>query len=59
MATVKREGKWQEINATLVVPGDMVLLASGSAIPADCRVNKGEIGLSYLAYLISHFCLNY
>jgi len=49
MATVKRDGKWQEINATLVVPGDMVLLASGSAIPADCRVNKGEIG-----YLIFH-----
>ena len=23
--------------------GDLVLLASGSAIPADCRVNEGEI----------------
>merc|ERR1719449_371926 len=42
-ATVKRDGKWQVIDATLVVPGDMVLLASGSAIPADCRTNKGEI----------------
>ena len=36
-ATVKRDGKWQNINATLVVPGDMVLLACGSAVPADCR----------------------
>jgi H+-transporting ATPase len=42
-ATVKRDGKWQVINGTLLVPGDMVLLGSGSAIPADCRVNRGEI----------------
>merc|ERR1719281_1380727 len=27
---------------TTVVPGDMVLLASGSAMPADCRVNVKE-----------------
>merc|ERR1719248_428595 len=38
-ATVKRDGKWQIIDGTTVVPGDMVLLASGSAMPADCRVN--------------------
>lgn len=42
-ATVKRDGKWKNIDASLVVPGDMVLLASGSAIPADCRVNHGSI----------------
>ena len=40
-ATVKRDGKWQNINATLVVPGDLVLLACGSAVPADCRINEG------------------
>merc|ERR1719453_3056735 len=28
-ATVKRDGKWQIIDGTHVVPGDMVLLASG------------------------------
>merc|ERR1712072_768361 len=38
-ATVRRDGKWQVIDGTTVVPGDMVLLASGSAMPADCRVN--------------------
>ena len=43
LATVKRDGKWADIDATLVVPGDMVLLAAGSAVPADCFVNKGEI----------------
>lgn len=39
LATVKRNGKWQNIDAGEVVPGDLVLLASGSAIPADCLVN--------------------
>lgn len=49
IATVKRDGKWQEVNATLVVPGDLCLLASGSAVPADCRVNKGEIDIDQAA----------
>ena len=43
VATVKRDGKFVNIDAAEVVPGDLVLLASGSAIPADCRVNEGEI----------------
>eukprot|EP00607_Mallomonas_marina_P008991 CAMPEP_0182417028 /NCGR_PEP_ID=MMETSP1167-20130531/1463_1 /TAXON_ID=2988 /ORGANISM="Mallomonas Sp, Strain CCMP3275" /LENGTH=835 /DNA_ID=CAMNT_0024590299 /DNA_START=102 /DNA_END=2606 /DNA_ORIENTATION=+ len=42
-ATVKRDGKWEIIDAAMVVPGDMVLLATGSAIPADCRINEGQI----------------
>jgi H+-transporting ATPase len=42
-ATVKRDGVWQHLDASLVVPGDLVLLATGSAIPADCRVNHGCI----------------
>jgi len=42
-ATVKRDGKWQIIDGTTVVPGDMVLLASGSAMPADCRVNTRDV----------------
>jgi H+-transporting ATPase len=48
-ATVKRDGKWQVIDATIVVPGDLVLLGSGSAIPADCRVNSGEIDVDQAA----------
>jgi H+-transporting ATPase len=43
LATVKRDGVWKNINARNVVPGDLVLLASGSAIPADCLVNEGQI----------------
>ena len=40
-ATVCRDGKWQSIEAALLVPGDLVLLGSGSHIPADCRVCSG------------------
>ncbi len=43
LATVKRDGKWQNMDAGGVVPGDLVNLAAGSAVPADCYVNEGEI----------------
>jgi H+-transporting ATPase len=38
-ATVKRDGKWQTMDAGALVPGDLVLLASGSSVPADCLVS--------------------
>jgi H+-transporting ATPase len=49
LATVKRDGKWSNIDACIVVPGDLVLLASGSAIPADCIVNEGIIEVDQAA----------
>lgn len=42
VATVKRDGLWMNIDAALVVRGDTVLLATGSAVPADCRINPKE-----------------
>jgi len=42
-AEVFRDGRWQTIPAANVVPGDMVKLHSGGAIPADCRVNENEV----------------
>jgi H+-transporting ATPase len=48
-ATVKRDGKWANIDARMIVPGDLVLLAAGSAIPADCRTNSGEIEVDQAA----------
>jgi magnesium-transporting ATPase (P-type) len=44
VATVKRDGAWKNIDAAGVVPGDLVLLANGSAVPADCRINPREEG---------------
>ena len=41
-ATVKRDGKWVTMDATLLVPGDLVKLAAGSAVPADCSIHHGQ-----------------
>ena len=37
-ATVVRDGKTREIDATELVPGDVVVLASGDRVPADVRL---------------------
>ena len=42
-ATVKRDGVWRKMDSANLVPGDLVQLAAGSSIPADCRVNHGTI----------------
>eukprot|EP00401_Gymnodinium_catenatum_P003155 CAMPEP_0117607676 /NCGR_PEP_ID=MMETSP0784-20121206/80403_1 /TAXON_ID=39447 /ORGANISM="" /LENGTH=914 /DNA_ID=CAMNT_0005410901 /DNA_START=35 /DNA_END=2779 /DNA_ORIENTATION=- len=49
LATVKRDGSWKNVDAGIVVPGDLVLLAAGSAIPADCIVNEGTIEVDQAA----------
>ncbi len=48
-ATVKRDGEWRAIDASLLVPSDLVLLATGSAIPADCRLNHGYLEVDQAA----------
>lgn len=48
-ATVNRDGVWRSIDAALLVPGDLVLLATGSAVPADCRINHGQIEVDQAA----------
>jgi Ca2+-transporting ATPase len=37
-ARVKRNGKWERISASELVPGDLVSLESGDRIPADIRL---------------------
>jgi H+-transporting ATPase len=44
LATVKRDGTWKTQDASTLVPGDLVLLATGSSVPADCRVNSNPPG---------------
>ncbi len=36
-ATVRRDGKWVEVDAKDIVPGDIVQLEEGTKIPADIR----------------------
>lgn len=39
-----RDGKWDNtFDARLLVPGDLVELAAGAAVPADCMINTGTI----------------
>jgi Mg2+-importing ATPase len=44
-AYVKRNGKWQKINAKEIVPGDYLKVSAGYLIPADLRILKAEDAL--------------
>ena len=41
-ATVKRDGKWVNPNASELVPGDVVRLRLGDIVPADARLLAGD-----------------
>ena len=41
-ARVKRDGKWTEIEAAKLVPGDIVRLRLGDIIPADVILSEGD-----------------
>jgi len=43
VAYVKRDGKFLSMDAALLVPGDLVLLGSGGAVPADCVIMDSQI----------------
>jgi Mg2+-importing ATPase len=44
-AYVKRQGRWQKINAKEIVPGDYLKVSAGYLIPADLRILKAEDAL--------------
>jgi len=41
-ATVKRDGKWTNPNASELVPGDVIRLRLGDIVPADARLLAGD-----------------
>jgi calcium-translocating P-type ATPase len=49
-ARVRRDGRWQEIPATELVPGDLLAVTEGDRISADARLVEGavEVDLSAL-----------
>ncbi|KAM3576605.1 hypothetical protein VYU27_001592 [Nannochloropsis oceanica] len=49
VAHVKRDGKFVTLDASYLVPGDLVLLGAGGAVPADCIVNHGNIDVDQAA----------
>ncbi len=42
-ATVLRDGKKKEVDSTQVVPGDIVYLEQGDAVPADARLLEEDV----------------
>jgi len=43
-ATCMRDGVWDPLfDARMLVPGDLVELSAGCAVPADCMINHGPI----------------
>ena len=48
--SVKRNGKWLDNHdATDLVPGDLVKLFIGGAVPADCYLNEGQLDIDQSA----------
>jgi H+-transporting ATPase len=41
-ARVLREGKWEEVDARNLVPGDIIRLYLGDVVPADCKLIQGD-----------------
>ena len=41
-ALVKRDGKWEKVPATEVVPGDVMRLRLGDIVPADSKLIEGD-----------------
>jgi len=41
-ARVLRGGKWQQVDARTLVPGDVIRLYLGDVVPADCKLIQGD-----------------
>jgi H+-transporting ATPase len=41
-ARVKRDGSWSEVDANILVPGDVIRLRLGDIIPADVKLAEGD-----------------
>lgn len=41
-ATVRRDGKRQEVDSAELVPGDIVFLEAGASVPADIRLFSAQ-----------------
>lgn len=48
-AQVKRDGVWKNVDAKYLVPGDLVALSLGAAVPADCSIKEGTVDIDQAA----------
>lgn len=55
---VLRDGRWNELDAAVLVPGDVVSIKLGDIVPADARLLEGDpLKIDQVGYLIFLFCL--
>jgi H+-transporting ATPase len=43
LASVRRDGRWQSLSASDLVPGDLIKLTLGGIVPADVRLIEGNV----------------
>ncbi|HUO55049.1 MAG TPA: plasma-membrane proton-efflux P-type ATPase [Rhodoblastus sp.] len=41
-ARVRRDGQWKDVEARLLVPGDLIMIRIGSIVPADVKLIGGD-----------------
>ena len=46
-----RDGKWSETAVKELVPGDLIALKGGDAVPADCKVGQSSGSLLNKAWV--------
>ena len=44
-ARARRDGHWQLLDASVLVPGDLVHVRAGDIVPADLRLDDGGVGV--------------
>ena len=57
LATVRRDGREQQVVTDEIVPGDIILIRMGDKLPADCRFIACD-GLKVNNYYFSYFTLH-
>ena len=56
---VLRNGRWQEEDAAVLVPGDIISIKLGDIIPADSRLLEGDsLKIDQASTFHDHFYLN-
>ncbi|GJN29991.1 hypothetical protein PR202_gb18263 [Eleusine coracana subsp. coracana] len=55
---VLRDGTWSELDASLLVPGDIISIKLGDIIPADARLLEGDpLKIDQVLTSIGNFCI--
>lgn len=55
-----RDGKWNEEDAAILVPGDIISIKLGDIIPADARLLEGDpLKIDQVVFCYYNDCLHF